>query len=96
MKLKSCTYQSTDPWGDLVKKDLNEKIDSFLLSLKEGSGSIMGILQSFTFPENFADEHAEDMAHSLYDIYRKHQSVLLGGDTSGGPSLVITVVALLK
>ena len=96
MKIKSCTYQSSEPWGPLVKKDLNEKIESFILSLNKGQDTILGFLQSFTFPEKFADEHAEDMANSLYDIYRKHQSVLLGGDTSGGPSLVITVVALLK
>ncbi len=94
MKIQSCTYQSIENWGPLVKKDLNKKIESFMHSLK--NETIFGLLQSFTFPENFADEHAEDMANSLYDIYRKHQSVLLGGDTSGGPSLVITVVALLK
>ena len=96
MKIRSCTFQTTLSWENLVKEELKKKMEGFLVTLNKEENNILGFLQSFTFPESFNNEQAQDLAHSLYDIYRAHDSVLLGGDTSGGPSLVVTIIALIK
>lgn len=96
MKMRSCTFQSEQAWDATVSENLKKTFMDFFQNLNNENLSVHGVLQSFTFPSDFKDEDANALALVTYETYNQNKCFLLGGDTSTGLGLVITVIALIK
>lgn len=95
MKMQSSTFTSVD-WNSDVAKDLQTHYQQWIQSLKKQNFVISGFLQSFTFPKTMTQEQCFDLGDLLSEIYKSENYVLLGGDTSQGKSLTITLIAFLE
>ncbi len=95
MNIQSFTFQSSKVWNSSIENDFIFQSLGFFESLKKNH-SILGCLQSFTFPAEYTEDTSVQVAHAVSTVYQKVGCVLLGGDTSSGDSLVITLVALIK
>lgn len=95
-KIRSHTYTTHQPWDLSLEKEITQSFSFFFQDLKSKNLVVLGCLQSFTFPNFYSDENAFQIADCISSLYRKTNCILLGGDTSHGTTLVITVIALIK
>lgn len=96
MIIKSYTFQSDLAFSEKTLTDLQKEASQFFKSLKEQKLQVLGCLQSFTFPSSYSEDQSVTVAECVSQIYRTENCVLLGGDTSSGASLAITLIALAQ